>query len=48
MYSLIFTSILVIILLWKAYKPLKKKRSSDFKDIDDELVIMLNEGDSIG
>ncbi|WML41257.1 hypothetical protein RCG19_06265 [Neobacillus sp. OS1-2] len=49
MYSLIFTSILVVILLWKTSKLLKKKRNSgDFKDIDDELIIMLNEGDSIG
>lgn len=49
MYSIIFTSILVLILLGKTYNLLKKKRSSGyFKDIDDELVIMLNEGDSIG
>jgi len=49
MYSIVFTSILVLILLWKTYKLLKNKRSSGhFEEIDDELVIMLNEGDSIG
>lgn len=49
MYSIVFTSILALILLWKSYKLLKNKRSSgDFKDLDDELVILLNEGDSIG
>jgi len=49
MYVIVFTSILVLILLWKTYKLLKNKRSSGrFEDIDDELVIMLNEGDSIG
>ncbi|MFK9090258.1 hypothetical protein [Bacillus salipaludis] len=49
MYVSVFTSILVFILLWKTYKLLKNKRSSGhFEEIDDELVIMLNEGDSIG
>ncbi|MEH7355221.1 hypothetical protein V7150_16825 [Neobacillus drentensis] len=49
MYVIVFTSILVLILLWKTYKVLKNKHSSGhFEDIDDELVIMLNEGDSIG
>ncbi|MFJ7729577.1 hypothetical protein ACIQXV_26190 [Neobacillus sp. NPDC097160] len=49
MYVSVFTSILVFILLWKTYKLLKNKRSSgQFEEIDDELVIMLNEGDSIG
>ncbi|MFF2448950.1 hypothetical protein ACFVSW_17855 [Neobacillus sp. NPDC058068] len=48
-YSIVFTSILVLILIWKAYKLFKNKRNSgDFEGIDDELVIMLNEGDSIG
>ncbi|MEH7075120.1 hypothetical protein [Neobacillus drentensis] len=46
MYSLIFTSILVLLLIWKTYKLVKNKRNSGyFDDIDDELVIMLNEGD---
>ncbi|WP_312475480.1 hypothetical protein [Neobacillus sp.] len=49
MYSIVFTSTLVLILIWKIYKLFKNKRSSGhFEDIDDELVIMLNEGDSIG
>ena len=49
MYGVVFTILLVLILVWKTYKLLKNKRSSgDFEDIDDELVIMLNEGDTIG
>ena len=49
MYSMVFTSILVLILIWKAFKLVKNKRNSgNFDDIDDELVIMLNEGDSNG
>jgi hypothetical protein len=49
MYSIIFTSILVLILIWKFYKLGKNKRNSgNFDDIDDELVIMLNEGDFNG
>jgi hypothetical protein len=49
MYGVVFTSLLVLILSWKTYKLLKNKRiSGDFEGIDDELVIMLNEGDSIG
>jgi hypothetical protein len=49
MYSIVFTSILVLILIWKTYKLIKNKRNSgDFEDIDDELVIMLNGSDSIG
>ena len=48
MYSIVFTSILVLVLIWKIYKLVKNKRNSGyFDDIDDELVIMLNEGDSI-
>jgi hypothetical protein len=46
MYTIVFTSILVLILSWKSAKLLKNKRvSGDFEDIDDELIIMLNEGD---
>ena len=49
MYSIVFTSILVLIFVWKIYKLNKNKKNSGyFDDIDDELVIMLNEGDSIG
>ncbi|WP_186328825.1 hypothetical protein [Bacillus sp. X1(2014)] len=49
MYNIVFTSILVMILGWKTYKLVKNKRNSgNFDDIDDELVIMLNEGDSNG
>jgi hypothetical protein len=49
MYGVVFTSLLVLILSWKTYKLIKNKRTSgDFEGIDDELVIMLNEGDSIG
>ncbi|MFL6516494.1 MAG: hypothetical protein ACJ8GL_00260 [Bacillus sp. (in: firmicutes)] len=49
MYIIVFTSILVLILIWKVYKLVKNKRNSgNFDDIDDELVIMLNEGDSNG
>jgi len=49
MYTLVFTSILVLILVWKTFKLLKNKRTSvHYDDIDDELKIMLNEGDSIG
>jgi hypothetical protein len=48
MYGILFTSLLVLILLWKVYILLKNKRNSgDFESMDDELVIMLNEGDSI-
>lgn len=49
MYSIVFTSILVLILGWKTYKLVENKRNSgNFDDIDDELVIMLNEGESNG
>jgi hypothetical protein len=49
MYAVIFTSLLVLILSWKTYKLIKNKRNSgDFEGIDDELVIMLNEGDTNG
>ncbi|WP_157042273.1 hypothetical protein [Neobacillus jeddahensis] len=48
MYSIVFTSLLVIILCWKTHKLITKKRvSGDFKGIDDELVIMVNEGEAI-
>jgi hypothetical protein len=48
MYGIVFTSILVLILLLKVYFLIKnKKNSSSFENMDDELVIMLNEGDSI-
>jgi hypothetical protein len=48
MYRIVFTSILVLILIWKTFQLLKNKRNSgDFEGVDDELVIMLNEGDSI-
>lgn len=49
MYGIVFTSLLVLILGWKTYKLISNKRNSgDFEGIDDELVIMINEGDSIG
>jgi hypothetical protein len=49
MYNIVFTSILVLILIWKTYKLFKNKRNSGhFDDMDQELVIMLNEGESIG
>jgi len=49
MYSIIFTSILFVILLWKISKLVKNKRSSGYyQDLDDELVIMLNKGDVNG
>lgn len=49
MYIIVFTSLLSFILIGKTIKLVKNKRSSGhFEDVDDELVIMLNEGDSIG
>ena len=49
MYIIGFTSVLVIILIWKIYRLLKNKRNiGEFEGIDEELVIMLNEGESIG
>ncbi|WP_157081412.1 hypothetical protein [Neobacillus soli] len=49
MYSFVFTSLLVLILIWKTFKLFKNKRNSgDFEGIDEELVIMLNKGDSNG
>ncbi|WP_154663551.1 hypothetical protein [Neobacillus dielmonensis] len=49
MYSIGFTSLLVIILCWKAYKLMKNKRNSgNFQEVDDELIIMLNEGEANG
>ncbi|SDM69411.1 hypothetical protein [Bacillus sp. OK048] len=48
MYSILFTSLLVLILIWKAYKIFKnKKYCSSYEDLDDDLRIMLNEGDHI-
>ncbi|MFZ7943788.1 hypothetical protein [Neobacillus sp. 19] len=48
MYVIIFTSILVLALITKIYKLLKNKRCvGDYKDLDDELVILLSESDSI-
>ncbi|WP_462410934.1 hypothetical protein [Neobacillus sp. Marseille-QA0830] len=49
MYNIGFTSLLVIILFWKAYKLIKNKRNSgNFQEIDEELIIMLNEGEANG
>jgi hypothetical protein len=49
MYSIVFTSILLIILLLRIVKLFKNKRTSgNFDDLDDELVIMLNEGENNG
>jgi hypothetical protein len=49
MYSLFFTIILVLILLWKAYKLWKNKNSiGDYEKFDEELIDKLNEGESIG
>jgi hypothetical protein len=48
MYGIVFTSILVVILVLKVYFLIKNKQNNgDFENMDDELVIMLNEGDSI-
>ena len=48
MYGIVFTSILVLILLLKVYFLIKnKKNSGSFESMNDELVVMLNEGDSI-
>ncbi len=49
MYSIVFTSILALILFWKTIKLFKNKRTSgNFEDLDDELIIMLNEGEANG
>ncbi len=49
MYSIVFTSILFIILFFRIIKLSKNKHTSgNFEDLDDELVIMLNEGDNNG
>ena len=49
MYGLIFTSILVFILLVKIYHLRKNKRSNgSLEEIDEELIIMLTEGDTFG
>ncbi|WP_180960241.1 hypothetical protein [Neobacillus cucumis] len=49
MYGLIFTSILGSILIVRIYKLLKNKHSNgSFNDMDEELVIMLSEGDTLG
>lgn len=49
MYGIVFTIILILILLLKVYFLIKNKQnSSSFENMDEELVIMLNEGrDSI-
>jgi hypothetical protein len=47
MYSIVFTSVLVLILIWKTNKLFKNKRNSgDLEGVNDELIIMLNEGES--
>ncbi len=49
MYSTIFTVILFFILIWKIAMLIKhKKLSRDYESIDQDLVIMLNEGDQVG
>jgi hypothetical protein len=48
MYSVLFTSFLVIILIWKLTRLLKNKQTiADYESIDEDLVIMLNDGDNI-
>jgi hypothetical protein len=48
MYSVIFTLFLVFILIWKLTKLLKNKRlSRDYDSLDQDLIIMLNEGDQV-
>jgi hypothetical protein len=48
-YGLIFASILIFILFYKTYKLRKHKRSNgSFEEIDEELEIMLTEGDTFG
>ena len=47
MYGLIFASILVFIFLVKIYQLRKNKRSNgSLKEMDEELLIMLTEGDT--
>jgi hypothetical protein len=49
MYGLIFASILIFILIYKTYKLRKNKRKNgSFEEIDEELEIMLTEGDTFG
>ncbi|MEH7106786.1 hypothetical protein [Bacillus sp. JJ1764] len=49
MYIIVLTFLLAIILFRKGYQLFKNKRnSSTYQDIDEELIIMINEGDSIG
>ena len=46
MYSIIFTSFLVIILIWKLIKLRKCKRTlADYESLDEDFMILLNEGD---
>lgn len=46
MYSVLFTSFLVIILIWKFTKLRKnKKKIADYESLDEDVVILLNEGD---
>jgi nitrogen fixation/metabolism regulation signal transduction histidine kinase len=48
MYSVIFTLFLVFILTWKLTKLIKYKRlNRDYESLDQDLVIMLNEGDQV-
>jgi hypothetical protein len=48
MYSVIFTLFLVFILTWKLTKLFKNKRlSRDYESLDQDLIIMLNEGDQV-
>jgi hypothetical protein len=49
MYGLILSGIFVLLLIFKTYQFRKNKRSNgSFKDLDEELVIMLTEGDTFG
>lgn len=45
MYSVLFTSFLAVILIWKFTKLRKnKKKIADYESLDEDLVILLNEG----
>jgi hypothetical protein len=49
MYSILFTTFLVIILTWKFTKLRKNNKTiADYESIDEDLVILLNEGDYRG
>ncbi|MFD2446860.1 hypothetical protein ACFSO7_23245 [Bacillus sp. CGMCC 1.16607] len=48
MYGIIFTTILVIILIWNAIKLFNNKRKmASFEEIDEYLLDILNEGDHL-